>query len=175
MPPLARPISPRHPCRRVASTSWRSAEPAANPPSPKASSGAMPSAPSSTGTTRQATPRQAGQNRRVRSNSVDALRHGRTGAMAINVRSASPSGVVMRSKKGRPTESRRSCSASTTSGNTVPSSTTKANTANSTLLARKAASRESGESIVPGERSRSPRQPMSTMDVPAESAKNASR
>ena len=45
MPPLARPTRPRHPCRRVASTSWRTADPAAKPPSPKASSGAMPSRP----------------------------------------------------------------------------------------------------------------------------------
>ena len=135
----------------------------------------MPSAPSSTGTTMQATPRQAGQNRRWRSSSVDALRHGSTGAMAISVRRARPSGVVMRSKNGRPTDSRRSCSASTTSGNTVPSSTTKAKSEKSRLLARNAPSRESGESIDPGDRSRSPRQPISATEVPAARAKKASR
>ena len=47
------------------------------------------------------------------------------------------------------------------SGNTVPSSTTKANPANSTLLARNAPSRDNGESIRPGARRRSPRQPIS--------------
>ena len=43
------------------------------------------------------------------------------------------------------------------SGKIVPSSTTKANTVNSTLFARNAPSRDTGESIAPGERSRSPR------------------
>ncbi len=61
-----------------------------------------------------------------------------------------PSGTVMRLKYGAPTESGRSFSASASSGNTVPSSTTKANPANSTLLARKAPSRDTGESICPG-------------------------
>ena len=45
---------------------------------------------------------------------------------------------------------RSSLIASTSSGNTVPSSTTNANTANSTLLARNAASRDNGESMRPG-------------------------
>ena len=40
-------------------------------------------------------------------------------------------------------------------------STTNAKAANNTLLARKAPSRETGESMEPGERRRSPRQPMS--------------
>ena len=75
-----------------------------------------------------------------------------------------PIGIVSRSKYGGPTTVWRSCSASTSSGNTVPSSTTNANTANSTLLARNAPSRDSGESIAPGERRRSPRQPISTSD-----------
>src|SRR5215216_865664 len=47
------------------------------------------------------------------------------------------------------------------SGNTVPSSTTNANAANSTLLAMNAPSRDTGESMRPGARSRSPRQAMS--------------
>ena len=68
----------------------------------------------------------------------------------------------------------RSCNASTSSGNTVPSSTTKANTANSTLLARNAASRDTGESIVPGERRRSPRQAISPSDTTTTIPKNAS-
>ena len=79
-----------------------------------------------------------------------ALRHGSTGATAIRNSRASPIGIDSRSKYGAPTTVRRSCSASTSSGNTVPSRTTKANTVNSTLLARNAPSRESGESIVPG-------------------------
>jgi len=84
-------------------------------------------------------------------------------------------GVAMRSKYGLPTEICRSCTASTMSGNTVPSSTTKAKTANSTLLARNAPSREMGESMAPGERSRSPRQPMRAIDVPTARAKKARR
>ena len=36
MPPLARPTRPPRPWRRVASTSWRRADPAAKPPSPNA-------------------------------------------------------------------------------------------------------------------------------------------
>src|SRR5205085_1639512 len=50
-------------------------------------------------------------------------------------------------------------------GNTVPSRTTKQKAANSRLLARKAPSRETGESIEPGDRRRSPRQPMSSTAV----------
>ena len=87
----------------------------------------------------------------------------------------SPIGIVMRSKYGAPTVIWRSCSASTSSGNSVPSSTTNANTANSTLLARNAASRDSGESIVPGERSRSPRQAISPSDTATTTPKNPSR
>jgi hypothetical protein len=63
-------------------------------------------------------------------------------------------------KYGTPTEICWPFTASTISGNTVPSSTTNANAANATLLARNAASRDSGESIRPGARSRSPRQPI---------------
>src|SRR3954451_14989156 len=56
-------------------------------------------------------------------------------------------------------------SASEMSGNTVHSNTTKAKAANSRLLARKAPSRDTGESMDPGERSRSPRQAMRPTDV----------
>ena len=45
IPPLARPTRPRHPWRRVASTTWRSAEPTAHPASVNATSGASPVAP----------------------------------------------------------------------------------------------------------------------------------
>ena len=49
MPPLARPTRPRHPWRRVASTSWRAAAPAAKPAEPKTPAAARgPSAPAST-------------------------------------------------------------------------------------------------------------------------------
>jgi hypothetical protein len=88
---------------------------------------------------------------------------------------ASPIGVDRRSKYGAPTTVRRSCSASTSSGNTVPSSTTKANTVNSTLLARNAPSRDSGESIAPGARRRSPRQPMSASETATTMPKNVNR
>ena len=50
IPPLARPTRPRQPWRRVASTSWRSAEPAAHPARPNATSGAQPVAPTATAT-----------------------------------------------------------------------------------------------------------------------------
>ena len=63
--------------------------------------------------------------------------------------------------------------ASAMSGKTVPSSTTKAKPANSRLLPRNAPSRETGESIDPGERSRSPRQPMSAMHTATTSPKKA--
>ncbi len=48
IPPLARPTRPRQPWRRVASTTWRSAEPAAHPASVKATSGVTPLAPTAT-------------------------------------------------------------------------------------------------------------------------------
>ena len=69
--------------------------------------------------------------------------------------------MVMRLKYGVPTEMRSSFSASMISGKIVPTRITKANAPNSTLLARNAPSREIGESMRPGERRRSPRQPMS--------------
>ena len=54
-------------------------------------------------------PHQAGQNRRVRSSSVDALRHGSTGATPIRNSSISPIGCDSRSKYGAPTSVWRSC------------------------------------------------------------------
>ena len=71
--------------------------------------------------------------------------------------SAMPIGTPSRVKYGSPTVICLFCSASTSSGNTVPVSTTSANPANSRLFSRNAASRETGESIRPGERSLSPR------------------
>ena len=41
MPPLVRPTNPRHPCRRVASTTWRSAAPPANAAKPEREDGAQ--------------------------------------------------------------------------------------------------------------------------------------
>ncbi len=120
----------------------------------------------------QASPTHAGHSSRWRSSSPEALRHGSTGAMAIRKSSDSPMGIVMRSKYGRPTEMRLPLTASTMSGKTVPSSTMKAKAANSTLLARKAPSRDSGESIDPGERSVSPRQPINPMHTMTVTPKN---
>ena len=48
--------------------------------------------------TTAATAATAGQNRRTRSSSLDALRHGSTGATAIMNSSSSPMGMVMRLK-----------------------------------------------------------------------------
>jgi len=106
---------------------------------------------------------------------VLALRHGSTGAMAIRNSSSRPIGIVIRSKYGAPTVIWRSCNASTSSGKIVPSSTMNANTANSTLFARNAASRDNGESILPGDRSRSPRHAMSASDTTTTMPKNPSR
>ena len=174
MPPLVRPTRPRQPWRRVASTTWRTAAPAAKPPNPNASRGASPRAPSSTDTTTAAVPAHAGQNRRCDSSSVEALRQGSTGATAMRNSSVRPMGMVMRSKYGLPTDSCSSLAASTSSGNTVPSSTTNANPANSTLLARNAPSREAGESMRPGDRSRSARQPIRPSVTATVSPKKAS-
>ena len=82
-------------------------------------------------------------------------------------------GVIIRLKYGVPTETRSSLIASMSKGNTVPSSTTNANTANNTLLPRNAASRDSGESIRPGARRRSPRQPIRPTVTTIASVKNA--
>ena len=59
---------------------------------------------------------QAGQNRRSRSNSCDALRHGSTGATAMRASRARPIGIVIRSKYGRPTVIRSSLSAPALTG-----------------------------------------------------------
>ena len=67
-------------------------------------------------------------------------------------------GMVIRSKYGEPTVICSPLTAWAISGNTVPSSTTSAKAPKSRLLARKAPSRDTGESMAPGERSRSPRQ-----------------
>ncbi len=88
--------------------------------------------------------------------------------------STSAIGVVIRLKYGSPTESWLPCNASASSGNTVPSSTTNAKPANSRLLTRNADSRETGESIRPGDRRRSPRQKMSAMLVAATTPRNTS-
>src|SRR5262249_25239689 len=65
-----------------------------------------------------------------------------------------------RSKYGSPTVICLSCSASTSNGNTVPVSTTSAKPANNKLFIKNAASRETGESIRPGDLSLSPRHAM---------------
>ncbi len=85
-----------------------------------------------------------------------------------------PIGMAIRSKNGAPTEILSLLTASTMSGKTVPSSTTNANAANSRLLAKNAPSRDTGESIRPGDLSRSPRQPMSPTDTATTSPKNPS-
>ncbi len=97
-----------------------------------------------------AAPAQAGHMRRWRNSSPLALRQGSTGATPMRNSRHNPIGVVMRLKYGTPTEMRSSLNASISSGKTVPSSTTKAKAANSTLLARNAPSRDSGESMCPG-------------------------
>ncbi len=53
----------------------------------------------------------------------------------------------------------------------MPSNTMKASAPKMTLLAKKAASRETGESIAPGERRRSPRHMMRPIDSAATTAK----
>src|SRR5262249_48148274 len=71
--------------------------------------------------------------------------------------SASPTGVVIRSKYGSPTESCLFWIASAMRGDTVPSSTTKARAADSRVLGRNADSRGTGEAVGPGVGGRSPR------------------
>ena len=71
---------------------------------------------------------------------------------------ASPIGLAMVSKYGRPTDTCWPRTASERSGKTVPSSTTRAKPANRRLFTRKAPSRDTGASMLPGERRRSPRQ-----------------
>ena len=175
IPPLARPTSPRQPWRRVASTSWRSGRAGGAAGEAEGDQRRQAARADGSATTSAPAPHHAGQNSRSRSSSMLALRHGSTGATAMRNSRARPIGVESRSKYGAPTTVRRSCSASTSSGNTVPSRTTNANTVNSTLLARNAPSRETGESIAPGERSRSPRHPMRASDTATTSPKNTSR
>ena len=141
------------------------AEPPANPASVNASSGMNPVAPSNTESTSVAAPHHSGQYSRSRSSSRLALRHGSTGATAIRNSSTRPIGFDIVSKNGEPTAIWRSSFASTMSGNTVPNRMMNANNVNSTLLARNAPSREIGESMAPGERSRSPRHAMSPSEV----------
>ena len=56
----------------------------------------------------------------------------------------------------------------------MPSSTTNAHTVNSTLFARNDPSRDSGESIEPGDRRRSPRHAIRPSDTTTTTPKNAS-
>ena len=125
-------------------------------------SGASPSAPTSTATHERAdaAPRRPEQPLAEQLAAAPCATAA-PGRRPSGTAATSPIGIDSRSKYGAPTTIWRSCSASTSSGNTVPSSTTKANTVNSTLLARNAPSRDSGESIAPGERRRSPRQAIS--------------
>ena len=175
IPPFARPTRPRKPWRRVARTSCLNAAPLANPPNVKAKSGANPSAPTKRDTTSVPMPHHAGQKRRWRKTSSDALRHGKTGAIDIMASMAIPIGFESWSKKGSPTTIWRFCNASMTSGKTVPNSTTNANSANKTLLARNAPSRETGESMLPGERKESPRQAMSHSETATMTPKKTMR
>src|SRR4051794_22201878 len=80
IPPLVRPMKPRTPWRRVARITWRSAEPAANPASPKHTSCASPRACTATATSTQNVPNHAGHCNRCTSVSTFVFRHGRTGA-----------------------------------------------------------------------------------------------
>ena len=103
------------------------------------------------------------------------MRHGNTGAIAMRKSNVNPMGMVMRLKYGTPTDTRSSFNASTASGNNVPNKMTKAKAANRTLFAKNAPSRDSGESIRPGDRSRSPLQPMSPTVEKTMSAKKLMR
>ncbi len=88
--------------------------------------------------------------------------------------STNPIGMVMRSKNGLPTAMRSPLMASMISGQIVPTSTINAKAAKTTLLAMNAPSRESGESILPTERSSSPRQPISPTVTTTMTAKKPS-
>ena len=85
-----------------------------------------------------------------------------------------PIGAPRRWKYGSPTLICLFCSASTSSGKTVPVNTTSANAANSRLLSRNAASRDTGESMRPGARSLSPRQATSATPPSATMARKVS-
>ena len=105
MPPLARPTRPRQPCRRVASTSCRTAEPAAKAPRPRTRTVPAPRVPRATATAMVIAPAHAGHSSRRASTSSDAFRQGSTGATAMRNSKPMPIGTVMRLKYGAPTES----------------------------------------------------------------------
>ncbi len=107
--------------------------------------------------------------------SCDALRHGSTGATAIRNSRAKPIGIVMRSKYGHAHRHRSPLTASTTNGKTVPRSTTNANRRTARCWRGTRLRGEMGESIVPGDRNRSPRHPMrpTTRDRRGEEAQQA--
>ena len=92
----------------------------ANAASANVNTCATPRAPSSSATTNVIAPAHAGTSRRLRSSSPLAARQGSSGPTAIRNSSAIPIGTPSRSKYGSPTDSWRSCSASASSGNTVP-------------------------------------------------------
>ncbi len=99
MPPLARPTRPRQPCRRVASTIWRMAEPATKPPRPKIEQRREARwHRAATATTMVRPPPHADHTSRWRMVSMDALRHGSTGAMPMRNSSAMTMGPTMRLK-----------------------------------------------------------------------------
>ena len=116
-------------------------------------------------------PHHAGQNSRSRSSSPLALRHGSTGATAMRNSSASPIGIVMRSKYGAPTDDAGGPAAPRRSAGTRCRAARRRRTRRTARCWRgtrpraRAASRSR-----PGERSRSPRQPMSANDTATTSA-----
>ena len=159
-PPDAGPASPAGgwPARAGAAPSRRRSRRARRRPAAP-----TPSAPSSTATTSAPTPHHAGQNSRSRSSSVDALRHGSTGrdrhqeqqgeadrrghAVEVRARPTDDAAVLQRLDEQREhgaeqhDEGEHARTARCWRGTRPPG--------------------ESGESIAPGERSRSPRQPIS--------------
>ncbi len=131
--------------------------------------------PPTTHATTTRTPSAAGTASRCRITSAEDFRHGSAGATAIRNSSARPSGITSRLKYGAPTDTWDPLLiASYRRGNTVPRSTTKANRTNTRLLARNAPSRLNGESMPPGDRSRSPRQAMSPTPTARTTPKNPS-
>ena len=109
MPPLARPIRPRHhpTCRarvaRTDSTRARIAVAAANAPRPKPTRGARPRNPKATQSTTVSTPAHAGTARRCQSTAALILRQLNAGATAIKKSNARPTGTATVSKKGAAT------------------------------------------------------------------------
>ena len=168
---VAGEASPRPRRRRRArtpTTNCRTIPATANAPRPNASTVVMPRVPSAEGDqhrgARRHTPAAAdgGAARRRSWPATAGPARSPSGTAAT-----STIGVVIRLKYGSPTDSCWPWSASARSGNTVPSSTTKAKPANSRLLTRNARFAETGESIRPGDRSRSPRHTMSTIPTAA--------